>query len=178
MASFESIGYAGYGPNSDPDLIEAITGEIPTPIGHVAILQNVELCVQGLEDVPDVPIADNAPSVRDILGYNYGPDFEAYTLRPRQGGIVRGRLVTLSPIGFAQMMEWDMVNEGWFKPFEVQAGILPHMDHVRVHTTGLREDQSIKRVVDDPWGYQDFLVDKDRMIEVATQVRLDRQRRP
>ncbi len=172
--SQEGIGRLLYGPNSDPDMIEAITGETPLWISKTALMPNVELCVQKLSNIPDVPIVGGGPSVRSILRNNYGDDFEAYAMRPAPGKMVRGLYVELSRLGSDRMVEWDLTGD-WFKAGEAEAVVIPGDGNgmVSAATTYLGEGQTFDRIVETGTNYPLFLTtSKEAMTEVATNVRL------
>jgi hypothetical protein len=59
MSKTETILYGAYGANRDPEMLKAITGNTNL-VGKVAIFQDVELCIQLFDQIPDV-VAPTAP---------------------------------------------------------------------------------------------------------------------
>jgi hypothetical protein len=175
MSTPESVLYAGYGANRDPAMIEAIIGEAPNLLTNSRlILQNVELCVQRVDQTPDV-VVPGAPaplSIREILEDpgNWGPNsgFETYTIRRKQGGLVLASLFKLTQEQRALVAEWEMIPYGWYEEMSVIGNVWGVT--LGADTEGLRQGQEIDRVVDGI-NYETYLIDPAKMHEVAVKTR-------
>ena len=167
------MNYVGYGPNNDPEMIEAITGEPPIDVGRFALILGAQLCVQRLEDVPDKSISPELPSVRQILTNSWGEDsgFEAYALRSNIDGFVRGTPYVLSDEALPRIWEWELTDLGWFVPRTITTVVPPGPTLVGTKTEIINSNQTVNRVVEDSINYPDFLMPKDWMLEKARQAR-------
>jgi hypothetical protein len=80
------------------------------------------------------------------------------------------------------MRAWDLVEEGWFDWDSAEAIIIPPIRaddgssiyDVSAMASFIPPNQNVKRRVDGLM-HPDFLVDKEKMIEVATRVRLENE---
>lgn len=146
----DKVLYFGYGANRDPLMMETITKSKGLS-GVPAVLKDWELCIQGIDKVPDI-VAPNSPapvSPRHILKGswpNEGRDFASYTIRPAKGKEVRGTLWTLSDEERALVKNWELIDFGWYQdatvPVEVDGQI------VEVETEVLGDGQELNKVVD------------------------------
>jgi hypothetical protein len=174
MKSPETVLYAGYGANRDPEMIEAITGNVPKSLGAV-VLDDFELCVQRLDQTPDT-VFEGAPSpisIREILTRSWGESygFETYTIRPKIGSMVDAMLFEITSDDRALIANWEMIEFGWYGSMRVAArqgnGTI-----VLAETEGLREGQAIDRVVNG-LGYDTYLNERTNMFIIAEQARLE-----
>ena len=171
----ERIVYAGYGAMREVELMEALTGETDL-YSHLGRLQGVELCIQGLDQIPDVAPKEVPPELapRRLLEATWGGDFKAYGVRPKVGEVVVANLFRLTPLQIALVEEWEMVSLGLHKPLELEVVLVNKAITwaPTAITYGLAEDAPVERVVDGR-NYRSFLNDEDRMIELAAQTRRD-----
>lgn len=170
----ESILYAGYGANRDPQMIMAIVGDTPKTLGTVCI-QDVELCVQRIEQITDNTV-DTAPaplSPKHIIDGAWGEqaDFETYAIRPAQGSTVSATLFELTPLQRALVAEWELIEFGWYDRMQVDVD-LEDGTKIQAETEGFVSNQDIDRTVDGRH-YENFLADPRAMLETAEKARLD-----
>lgn len=145
--------YLGYGANSDQDMINAITGRVLS--GQKAHITGFELCVQKLENVPEIP--------RKILKRAWGDSFESYVIKEGLGRVY-GTLWEMTTIDRDHISKWELIPEGWYTPVNVEA-ILEDGSKVR-SATEMIVDQTVNRVVDGK-NYKTYLMDKRKMIASA-----------
>lgn len=107
----ELIKYAGFGPNRNPTMMNAITGGAKV-IGRVAIL-DVELCAQRMDQTPDEPVANGLPSPRGILVPKWGPDRIAQVARRTPDKIIDAMLYELDSYELALLKNWELIDLGW-----------------------------------------------------------------
>lgn len=172
MTQPETILYAGYGANRDPQMIKEITGREPYVIGRVA-LKDVELCIQRFDQIP-TEVVSTAPvpvAAREIMIDSWGQqsDFETYTVRPREGSMVDGMLFELSPEERALISEWELIEFGWYERLPVTV-VLEDGSEKLAETEGLRDGQEIDRVVSGS-RYSTYLNDPADMYKIAKKSR-------
>lgn len=124
--------YAGYGPNRERSMIEAITGETARLIGSGVIL-NVGLWVQSVRQAPDEPIEEGGLSPCQILTGNYGENGQSFGLRDVDGGIVAANLFEVSAQGIVLIRNWEMVGH-WKEQQDVK---------FRLRGGGSKEDDAV-----------------------------------
>jgi hypothetical protein len=168
--SSTKILYGAYGANRDPGMLRAITGNASLT-GKPAIFKDVELCVQGFDQIPDV-VAPTAPvplSPKAIMADAWGKKsgFETYAIRPAKGREVRGRVYKLTTEERALIAEWEMIEFGWYKEMDMKA-VLEDGTEVTVNAEGLSDGASIDRVVDG-MDYPTYLNDPTNMFKIAEQ---------
>jgi hypothetical protein len=174
MSKTETILYGAYGANRDPEMLKAITGNTNL-VGKVAIFQDVELCIQLFDQIPDV-VAPTAPvplSPKAIMVDSWGEssDFETYVIRHAKGSEVAGRVYELTSQERALIAEWEMIEFGWYKEMNMTA-VLEDGTSVSVNTEGLSDGASIDRVINGI-DYPTYLNDPTVMFKVAEQARDD-----
>ncbi len=142
--------YFGYGVNKDWQMMEMITKNRALS-GTPAVLKDWELCVQRIDQVPDVVVPDSpAPvSPRQILKGswpNEGRDFVSYTIRPAEGKEVHGTLWELTEEERELVRNWELIDFGWYKDAVVKVEVDGQV--VEVQTEVLRDGQEVDKVVD------------------------------
>lgn len=164
--------YFGYGANRDARMIAAITGKtVEQLVGHPAVLQDYQLGIQGLEQIPDT-VPPNSPadiSAREILRRGWGDGFESYVVEYRPGQKVRGTIWELSPEDRERVRDWELLDYGWYEDCEGKA-ITAEGTEIDIVTERIRGDQKIGREVDG-MNYETWLADPERFEEVAERVR-------
>ena len=165
----ESMLYAGYGPNREPQMIESITGENASLVGTVAIL-NTGLWIQRMDQTPEVPVAAGLPAPRDILVPHWGPDGESYGVRAKADSAVLANLFKVSALGLELIRDWELVELGWKEQRKVS---------VRERSTGklhealtefLPDDQPVSREANG-LVYATYLNDPEKMHLLAKAAR-------
>ena len=174
MATTETILYGGYGANRDPEMLRAITGNSGL-LGRAATFNDVELCVQKFDQIPDV-VSTNAPvpkSPKEIMvgSWGEGSSFETYTIRRKDSGTVTGNVFEVTTKERALIAEWEMIEFGWYKRMNV-AATLEDGTKITVEAEGLEDGQSFDRVVDG-MNYPTYLNDPAVMFKMAESVRQD-----
>ncbi len=122
--------FFGFGADSESEMIEAVIGRKPEIVG-AAMLENYQLCVQSLEDIPTA--GDNP---REILRKAWGDDFKSYTIRQHKGVSVHGTLFRIRRRERMMLDIWELVSEGWQDSVVVKV-TLPNGKIVRAHTQRL-----------------------------------------
>ena len=166
--------YFAYGANRDVRMIAAITG-VPAEelVGHPAILQDYQLGIQGLEQIPDT-VPPNSPadiSVREILRNGWGDEFESYVIEYKPGQKVLGTIWELTPEQRERVREWELLDYGWYEDCEGKA-ITADGDEIDVVTERIREDQVLGREVDG-MNYETWLADPERFEAIAKRSMLE-----
>jgi hypothetical protein len=167
----KTILYAGYGANRDLAMLSAITGNDNLK-GQPAVLQDLELCVQNADQVPDIILADAPAPVSPfttIAATWHGTEFETYTIRRKKNSQVKGQVFELTEQERALIAEWEMIEFGWYKRMQVSA-ILENGEIITAETEGLGDDQEIDRSVGG-LDYPTYLNKKEDMLRNAKEVR-------
>lgn len=135
----EKVLYFGYGANREPAMMEAITGNANL-VGKPAVLRGYELCVQRLDQVPDIP--------RRILDASWSPKFTSYTIRTgAPDDEVYGTLWELTPLERELVRNWELIDLGWYRDMQVKITTEDGQE-IEARTEGLREGLEIDREVD------------------------------
>lgn len=117
--------------------MEAITGNKDL-VGHPAILKGYKLCVQRLDQVPEVP--------QKILRESWPDNFESYTIKPGgKSDKVHGMVWELTPLERELVRDWELIDYGWYKDMEGMAVV--EGQEIQVVTEGLRNGQEVDREV-------------------------------
>ncbi len=122
--------FFGFGADSESEMIEAIIGRKPDIVG-AATLENYQLCVQSLEDIPT-----SGDNPREILRKAWGDDFVSYTIRQHKGVSVHGTLFRIRCRERMMLDIWELVREGWQDSVVVKVK-LSNGKTVRAHTQRL-----------------------------------------
>jgi hypothetical protein len=172
--------YFGYGLESVPEVIDAITGRsVTTELGVTAIKQ--QLCVQEIDQVPDRPDKDlGGKSPQAILSETWAKHtdvpFSSYALRETENrsDIVSGTLYQLDVEDMLKLNEWDLVVQprhdsasgqmlfpGWRYPDH----LIELADGRKVSTLTIFPDQAVDRVVSGT-DYNPYLNEREVTIKV------------
>jgi hypothetical protein len=158
----ELIPYFGYGANRDTQMMEEITGAQGL-VGSPATLKGWGLCVQRIDQVPNVVLA-SAPapvSVRTLLDNACPPDFVSYTIRPDPDNEVTGMIFMLNPLQRELVRNWELIDFGWYRDIKVSV-VTPEGESIPVQTEALGEGQEVDREVNGH-DYPTFLNDREFM---------------
>ena len=170
--------YFGYGANRDPRMIAAIVGKHPDQlIGRPAVLQDYQLGIQGLEQIPDTVLA-GAPdpvSPRQLLRNGWGDSFESYVIEYRPGSKVSGTIWELTTEERERVRDWELLDYGWYEDCEGKATSEDGYE-IDVVTEKIRDDQVIGREVDG-MNYETWLADPEKFEAIADRVRLEYDKR-
>lgn len=165
----ESLLYAGYGPNREPQMIEAITGEKASLVATVAIL-NMGLWIQRMDQTPDVPVNEELPAPRQILVPNWGPAGESYGAREKPESAILANLFKISALGLELIRDWELVELGWKNQQKVT---VKERSTGKLHealTEILPDDQLVSREVNG-LVYATYLNDPEKMQLLAKAAR-------
>ncbi|MBS3168639.1 gamma-glutamylcyclotransferase [Candidatus Woesearchaeota archaeon] len=156
------ILYFGYGANKNIDMIEAIIGRKPK--GTPAKLKDYELCIQVWNEIPR--------KIKSIL-FECGWDdkFQTYCIRSKKGKEVWGTLWELTQAERDLIGHWEM-HGIWFKPINVEVETFDGKNFQA--ETEIINDQTIKKIVKGDTDYNPFPVEKQKILEIATKIRLDK----
>lgn len=163
------IQYFAYGANRDLRMMRAITGSQEL-VGHLGILKGYTLCVQKLNQVPDIVLKTSpAPiSPRALLKESWPDTFESYIIKPDPKGEVSGTIWELTPLQRKLVRDWELVDFGWYKDIDASA-VTTDGQVIQVQAEGLREGQEVDREINGN-NYETWLndpVDFERVAEKA-----------
>lgn len=166
-----TVKYFAYGSNRNLEMIAAIIGRHKI-VGEKAVLPGFELCIQKIDQIasavlPDAP-APISPqkTIRDI----FGDDFELYIMRINPKGKVHGTIWDISPEEREMVRDWEMLDYGMQNDVKSQA-INTDGKKIDVVAEGLTNREiEVDRVVEGDQ-YDDFIVSKQKIIDVANKSR-------
>ncbi len=164
--------YFGYGANRDARMIAAILGKPAEQlVGRPAVLQDYQLGVQTLEQIPDtvMPNAPEPKSPRQILRNVWGEGFESYVIEYHPGCKVSGTVWELTPEERERVRDWELFDYGWYEDCEGKA-ISEDGSEIDVITEKTRNDQVLDREVDG-MDYETWLADPVKFEYIAKRVR-------
>ncbi|MBI2613612.1 MAG: hypothetical protein HYW62_02475 [Candidatus Levybacteria bacterium] len=163
----QKILYFGYGANSQREMMEAITGN-KNLVGQPGVLRGFKLCVQRMDQVPDLP--------KKILKESWPDSFETYIIKPgKETDEVAGTVWELTPLERELVKDWELVDFGWYKDIRGKV-VMQDGKEVDVQTEGFREGQEVDREVNGR-NYKPFLnrlKDFQRVAEKARKEYLER----
>ena len=108
LSRIRRVYFFGYGADSEPDMIQAITGHKPRVVG-VALLADYELRVQHLSE-----ITTKGANPQAILRKGWGGSFKSYVIVPSPGHVVKGTLFKVSLHDRHLIDNWEFVGQGWY----------------------------------------------------------------
>lgn len=153
------VYYFGYGANREPEMITAITSNLPELIG-MAILQDYQLCIQDLSEITE---AAGNPKAR--LTASWGTTFKSYVIVPKQGSRVSGAVFRM-PLHERHMVDaWELVQAGWYD----RAVVMVTLDSgktIRAETQVLAAGQEASLVVNG-LDYRSWVMPKERLLYEA-----------
>ena len=161
------VYFFGYGADREVDMIRAITGRKPKVVG-AAILKGYELYVQPLECITNSKKNDLRP--RELLRRTWGNEFTSYVIVPNSNESVCGTLFRISLHDRHLIDNWELVSLGWYDKLftEVERD---NGKKYRCETQVLAPGQQPGRRVDGI-DYRPWLVPKERLMEIASNVRV------
>lgn len=162
------INYFGYGAMEHPLVIKTLLGRIPG--SEPASLQNYGLYIQKLVQVTDEVAAGQQESPQALLRRVWGPEFHSYTILPLRQYWVTGTLWKLTECECELVQEWELVGAGWNDELWVPVNRHGKARRVRAMTQRIRDGQIVERRVEYTREVP-LLVDRDKLVEVATQFR-------
>ncbi|MEK6951491.1 MAG: hypothetical protein AABX29_00595 [Nanoarchaeota archaeon] len=158
----KAVFYFGYGQNSSREMMAAITQRSMNDIvSWEAVLEGYELCVQDFAHVP--------PRSQELLRKSWGDIADSlrfYVIRPKEGGIVKGRVSLLTEQGYDLVKNQELIAFGWRGEVDGEVLTPGNRDKIAVKTEVLGVDQKITSVVDEE-NYSPFLNHKETTLRVA-----------
>ncbi len=157
------IFYFGYGANMDKDMMAAITGTRSMPEPLSAIVEGYELCIQKWQEI--------SQDIRRVLSQKWDDTFATYCLRKTydKRAIVAGKIWELKPEEFELISNWEMHGR-WYERINSRARVY-NGEEVDVISDAINSP-SIIEIVDGIF-YNPFLNDKAKMLDVASEVRMN-----
>lgn len=163
-----SILYFGCGANRDVRMIAAILGKPASKLkGTPAVLQDYELAVQRLDQVPI--------HARERLQTSWDKNFESYVIRPRPTGQVKGTIWELTKEERDRIRHWELIDFGWYEDCTAVA-IIESGESIEVMSERLGPGQSIDRTVNG-LDYPTWLNDVEKFETIASQDREEYSRK-
>ncbi|MGB4759555.1 MAG: hypothetical protein WBP26_05885 [Candidatus Saccharimonadales bacterium] len=166
----EMVNYFGYGANRNSRMIAAITGRAASGLaGRAAVLQDFNLCVQNLGQIPNV-VVGTAPAPktpREIIRANWGGDFLSYGIKPAEGGKVAGTIWWLTPEERERIRDWELIDFGWYEDTSGIATTNDGREPLEVVTERLRSSQDVAEVVDG-LNYETWLAPAEKFEAIAS----------
>jgi len=155
------IYFFGYGADKDADMMKAVIGRVPK--GEKAAVSGFELCVQSLADLPF--------AAQKIVkrSWDESDHFKSYAIRPSKNmdSIVTGTMWELTPFERKLVDNWEL-TELWYNVFFLT---IEASKKIQVEIQVIN-DQQIRRIINGK-RYKTFLNSKKKMLETATQCRLE-----
>lgn len=166
----QSIPYFGYGTNRDHDMMAAMIGRDDL-IGIRAFAHDYELVIQNLEHIPGEvsPTAPFPQSPREILKSALGDDARLYIIRPKPGAIVYGTLWYITPEEYEMVRDWELLDFGMQEDMKIIAETETG-ETLTVQTHGFDNPNLPMSIVIEGEGYEDYLVDKEKILATARRV--------
>jgi hypothetical protein len=132
--------FAAYG--DIEEVLPVLLGRELAP-GRFAMLHNVELCIQGLDEVPDNTLEDApAPvSPRTVLSEHWDGTFRTYAVREAGQLQVPAHIHNITEEEREIILaEWNLRDFGWFHDLSLEATTLEG-DKLQVVTDAITVDQ-------------------------------------
>lgn len=166
------VKYFGYGSNRNEEMMAAIVGNKNLK-GVPGRLIGFELCIQRLEDIPD-NIGEKSPvkiSPRQVIKNNFGDFFELYICRINPEAEVFGTIWDLTEEERNLVKDWEMLDFGMQEEIKGVAIENETGKIFSVSTEGLLDPAIHVNKVIAGGEYDDFIVSKEKIIEVANKSR-------
>jgi hypothetical protein len=167
-----SVNFFSYVVKENVEGIRALLGRRKL-LYEDAILQGYELCVQTVDQVSDlVPPGSELPiSPRELLAKTYPPDYELYTIRPRTGATVAGKIWYISPNEYEYWREYELIDYGLSGDITAKA-ITENGDVITVQTYGLISNTAnISKVIDS--SYMRENIPTQKKLQHKRKIRMD-----
>lgn len=149
-------------------MISAILGKPASNLmGTPAVLQDYELAVQRLDQVPS--------PAQERLQRSWDKNFESYVIRPRLGGQVLGTIWELTTEERDRIRHWELIDFGWYEDCKAKA-ITTSGKKITVISERLGPGQSIDRTVDG-LNYPTWLNEVEKFETIANQDRKEYSRK-
>lgn len=158
------VYFFGYGADSEPDLVRAVTGRKPRVVGK-AVLHNHSLRIQTISEVKS-----SGANPQAILNRAWGEHFRSYVIMPQMGARVSGTLYRISLHDRHLIDSWELVELGWYDKAFVEVEILHNGHSVTAETQVLGAHQTANLVVDGS-NYEPWLQPKKHLIQFAASLR-------
>ena len=175
----ETTLYAAYGRLAE--VLPALF-DVAQPLGQLAVLHDVRLCVQRFEQIPDnvAPGSLLPVSPRIIVGENFSLGDSFYTLVRQPGATVMSELFSLTAEQLHIVRHEYNLAPDWFQPVELSATTLDSHERVQVQTDAIGESQDFDehRAIEGMAYPPPFLINHQRSVKAAQLVRasyLERQ---
>lgn len=171
------IKYFGYGSNSDKDMMMHMVGREDLK-GEPGKLIGYQLCIQSLDQIRDI-IPPNSPlkvSPREMIREGFGDKFDLFVAIPKPDAVSYGTIWDLTPEEVDLVKNWELVDCGMQE--EVQAMAMnSNGELIPVETQAVIDPPADYYVVIEGNDYPRYIADRDKMLKVADQCRIDYQKR-
>jgi len=168
-----TLHYFGYGTNRDLDMMAAMIGRKEI-IGEPGRLIGYELCIQKTEHIPGKPLA-SAPapvSPQEIVTKAFDENFELYIIRPNANVETYGTIWQLTPEEYEFVREWELLEFGMQEDIKAMAiDLKGNIVNVVTHGSLSTSTPVDRCIMGDT--YEDYIVPKNEILEVAERVRLE-----
>lgn len=132
-----------------------------------AVLEGYELCVQDFADVPS--------RSQEILRKSWGDKADTlkfYVIRPKEGGVVKGRVSLLTEQGYDLVRNQELVEFGWRDEVDGEVLSSGKGEKIPIKTEVLGVGQEVTSVVNG-MNSSPFLNDKETTLKIAEKTRDD-----
>ena len=109
--------YFGFGPMTDPDIMEALLGRLPKQDHRQSWIEGWGLVIQNQEHIPNIPKVYEGVSLNpyEIIKNGWKTPFRTYTIIKQEGGVVYGTIWSgLTDRDRALIHEWGLIPWEWF----------------------------------------------------------------
>lgn len=154
--------YFGFGANSHPDMIRAITGR--GAVSVPARLDGFVLCIESFQNI--------AKEAQKVLARHWDKNFVSYGIVRQLGSSCTGRLWILTNTQREAVKQWELTGI-WSHEVPVTASI--HLFGIPFSVSAESEELRHQRVQIVPKkSYRRFIVSKKKILSVAALVRCEK----
>lgn len=146
--------------------------------GEPGKLIGYQLCIQSLDQIRDI-IPPNSPlkvSPREMIREGFGDKFDLFVAVQKPDAITYGTIWDLTPEEINLVKEWELVEYGMQE--EVQAMAMTSDGQlIQVETQAVIDPPAKFYTTVEGNDYPRYIADRDKMLKVADQCRIDYQKR-
>ena len=167
------IKYFGYGSNSDKDMMVHMVGREDLK-GEPGMLIGYQLCIQSLAQIRNI-VPQNSPvkkSPQEMIRKTYGNTFDLFIAVPKPDAVVYGTIWDLTPEEIDLVKEWELVEYGMQEEVSAMA-MTSDGQLMQVETQAVIDPPAQYNKIIKDNDYPKYIADRDTMLKVADQCRID-----